>query len=227
MKKLSLLFLTVLFITTCSLQAQKQFSGEILFKPKLEGTTDPNLLSSIENATIATSILGNKAKVVQSSDMYSVTSIWDGDKETSIFVIELTGMGKYYKKTSAEAHKDKMKFQDFTYSYENEYKDICGYNCQKVVATVTNLEDDSTTEVIFYVTKEIGASKINGGEYPGLEGFPLIVLTPMPEYCDGCMMGLEAIKITPKKIKDVDFLLPDDAVNIDDTPEIKAMLGLD
>jgi hypothetical protein len=92
-----------------------------------------------------------------------------------------------------------------------------------VIVTVTNLEDDSTTEQILYLTKEIGTSKLNG-EFPGLEGFPLMQMTPLDQYCDGCYSVAEAIKITPKKIKEVDFLLPDDARNIDDNPELQEML---
>jgi len=227
MKKITLVLLSILFFATYSLQAQKSFSGEIQFQTKLEGTDDPNLISSIDNTSVKISILGNKAKTVQSSDMYAVTLIWDGDKESSIFLIEITGMGKFFKKTSTESYKDKMKLVDFSFSYENEYREVCGYKCQKVVITSTNLEDDSSTEIIAYVTKEIGGAKLNGMQLPGLEGYPLILMNPMPEYCDECMMTLEATKITPKKIKDVDFLLPDDAKNIDESPEIKEMLGLD
>ena len=229
MKKIALLLLLSILITvTYSLQAQKQFAGEIQFKTKIEGTDDPNLASSIESMTSIASILGNKIKTVQNFDgMYAVTNIWDGDKETSIFVIELMGMGKFYKKTTAEEQKEKIKFSDFNYNYVNEFKEICGYKCQKVIATITNLEDDSTNEITFFVTKEIGGSKINASDYPGLEGYPLVTLMSLPQYCEECMAASEAIKITPKKIKDVEFLLPADAKNIDDSPEIKEMLGIE
>jgi len=228
MKKIALLFLTVLFVANYSLQAQKQFSGEIHFKTKIEGTDDPNLSASIESMTSTVTILGNKAKVLQNfGDMYSATFIWDGDKETSLYIIEVTGMGKYYKKTSAEETKEKLKFQDFSYSYENEYKEICGYKCQKVVATITNLEDDSTSETIFYVTPEIGSAKVNGAQFPGLTGYPLLTMMPLTEYCEECMVTNEAIKITSKKIKDVEFLLPGDAKNIDDAPQLKEMFGIE
>ncbi|MCL1851182.1 MAG: DUF4412 domain-containing protein [Bacteroidetes bacterium] len=228
MKKITLLLLSIFILATYSIQAQKQFAGEIQFKTKIEGTDDPNLTSSIENLTLTVVILGNKSKVIQNMEgMYSMTMVWDGDKESSFFVVEVTGMGKFYKKTTAEEHKEKMKFQDQKYNYVNEFKDICGYKCQKVIATTTNLEDDSTQETIFYVTKEIGSAKLNWNEHPGLEGYPLMTLTPLPQFCDECMMAMEAIKITPKKIKDVDFLLPDDAKNIDDDPELKQMFGIE
>ena len=228
MKKITLLLLSILFIANYSLQAQKQFSGEIQFKTKIEGTDDPNLVSSIENMTSVAYILDNKIKVEQNFDgMYTITNIWDGDKEISIFVIEIMGMGKFYKKTSAEEQKEKLKFSEFSYDYVDEFKEICGYNCQKVIATTTNLEDDSTTEVTFFVTKAIGGSKLNASNYPGLEGYSLLTLMSLAQYCDECMTAVEAIKITPKKIKDVDFLLPADAKNIDDSPEIKEMLGIE
>jgi len=226
MKKIALLFLIVLFSATYSLHAQKGgFAGEIKFETKIDGTDDPNLLASAESQTQIVSILGNKFKsVLKPHEMISVTQVWDGDKEISYVLIELTGMGKYYKKWTVEEHKDKFKFSDFKYSYEDVYQTICGYKCQKVVATITNLEDDSQMEFTLYVTKEIGTSKINGDQFVGLEGYPLMIIQSLKEYCDDCVAVAQATKITPKKIKDVDFLLPDDAKNIDENPEIKEML---
>jgi len=227
MKKLSLLFLSILFCATYTLQAQKSFSGEIVFETRIDGTDDPNLLSSFENFTTTVSVLGNKSKSeMKPNEMVLITQMWDGDKGTSAFVIEAMGMGKFYKKWDVEQHKEKLKFSDFNFSEENEFKDILGYKCQKVVVTITNLEDDSQTERILYVTKEIGTAKLNGAELPGLEGFPLLTITPLDEYCEGCIMTMEATKIAPKKtIKEVDFLLPSDAKNIDDDPELKEMFG--
>jgi hypothetical protein len=223
MKKITFLLLTILFFATYNIQAQKQFAGEIRFQTKLMGSDDPNLLSSMESQIITVTILGNKTKAVFKNEMVEFANVWDGDKEIGSFVIEITGMGKYYKKWSTEQWKDKLKFSEFSFNYVDEYKTICDYKCQKVIVTTTNLEDDSTTEQILYVTKEIGTGKING-DMPGLEGFPLMQMTPLDQYCDGCYNVLEAVKITPKKIKDVDFLLPDDAKNIDENPELKEML---
>jgi len=225
MKKLTLLFL-LLFVSTIALLAQKQFTGEIRFQTKIVGTDDPNLISSNEEQTIDIAILGNKSKTVFTvNEMMSITNVWDGDKETSFVVIEITGFGKFYNKWNAEQWKDKMKFKKYSFKYENDYKTICDYKCQKVVVTTTNLEDDSTTESILYVTKEIGSSKING-DTPGLEGFPLMQMEPLEQYCEDCYAVVEAVKITPKKIKDVDFLLSNDAKSFDDIPipELKEKL---
>jgi len=225
MKKLALLSFIILFAATYSLHAQKTFSGEIRFETKFEGTDDPNLLSSAESQTHTISILGNKTKtVIKPNEMVAITQVWDGDKGVSSVVIEITGMGKYYKKVSADEHKDKMKFLEFNFNYENDFKTICDYKCQKVSATLTNLEDDSQKEFTLYVTKEFGTAKLNGSQFVGLEGYPLMSIQPLDEYCEGCVLVMQATKITPKKIKEVDFLLPDDAKNIDDDPEIKGML---
>ena len=226
MKKTALLFLVILFTVTYSLHAQKTFAGEVKFETKIDGTDDPNLLVSAESRTQVVSILGNKFKMVMKPhEMVGITQVWDGDKGTSYVLIELTGMGKFFKKWNAEEHKNKMKFSDFSYQYENEYKTICDYKCQKVIATVTNLEDDSQVEYTLYVAKEIGTSKINGSQFVGLEGFPLMTIQSLKEYCDDCVAVEQATKITPKKIKEVDFLLPDDAKSIEDAePELKEML---
>jgi hypothetical protein len=225
MKKIALLSLIILLAASYSLKTQKSFAGEIRFETKIEGTDDPNLLASAESQTQTVTILGNKSKsVMKPNDMVAVTQVWDGDKGTASVVIEITGMGKYFKKWDAEQYKEKMKFNDFSYSYENDYITICDYKCQKVVVTITNLEDDSQTDITLYVTNEIGTSKLNGDQFVGLEGYPLMAIQPLKEYCDECVLVMQATKITPKKIKDVDFLLPDDAKNIDDDPEMKEML---
>ncbi|MCL2435530.1 MAG: DUF4412 domain-containing protein [Lentimicrobiaceae bacterium] len=228
MKKITLLFLSILFCATYTLKAQKTFTGEIVFETRIEGTDDPNLLSSLENFTTTVSILGNKSKtVIRPNDMAMMTQIWNGDNGSFSMVIEIMGMGKFYKKMDAEQYKEYKRFNitELNFSRENEFKEILGYKCQKVIATITDLEDDSQKEIVLWVTKEIGSAKLNGGEFPGLEGFPLMTLTPLDEYCDECTLTQVAIKITPKKIKDVDFLLPDDARNIDEEPELKQMLG--
>jgi len=223
MKKLTLLFLTILFFATYALQAQKSFSGEIVFETRLDGTDDPNLLSSSESQTITVLILGNKSMSVIKFEGIALTQVWDGDKGTSLTLVEITGMGKFYQKRNAEQHKEKLKFSEFDFSYEDDFKEILSYKCQKVVVTTTNLEDDSQTETILYVTKEIGSAKLNGDDLPGLDGFPLMYITPIDQYCDGCAQVMEAIKIAPKKLKDVDFLLPSDAKNIEEDPETKGM----
>ncbi|MDR2972037.1 MAG: hypothetical protein LBU83_08935 [Bacteroidales bacterium] len=227
MKKITLLLLFALLLATFALHAQKQFSGVIRFQTKMEGTDNPNLISSVETQTIDVSILGNKAKsviVIEEPVPISMTNVWDGDKETSYFVIEITGMGKYYIKWNSEQVKDRNKFKEFKYSYEDDFKTICDFKCQKVTVTITNLEDDSQSEQILYVTKEIGTAKINGSEYPNLEGYPLLLMSPLEDFCEECWGVTEATKITTKKIKDVDFLLPDDAKNIDENPELKEQL---
>jgi len=224
MKKLVLLFLTILFFATYTLQAQKSFSGEIVFQTKIEGTDDLNLLSNFENIFTTVSILGNKSKSVTKFEGINITQVWDGDRGTAFSLIELMGMGKFYKRWDAEQHKERLRFSDFDFSYEDDFKDILGHKCQKVIVTITNLEDDSQVEVILYVTKDIGTAKLNGEQFPGLEGYPLMQIASIEQYCDGCTQVMEAIKITPKKMKDVDFLLPNDARNIDDDPEMKDML---
>jgi hypothetical protein len=223
MKKITLFLLSLLFVAAFSLQAQKQFSGDIRFKMKLEGTDDPNITSSIEALIVDVSILGNKAKTLIKDEQAAIITIWDGDKETTNMVVEINFVGKYFKKWSKEEWKEKSKFKEYKFEYTDEYKTILDYKCQKVVVTITNTEDDSTAEEIVYVTKEIGSNKING-DMPGLDGFPLMTMSPVEEFCDGCYRVLEAIKITPKKLKDLDFFLPSDAKNIDDDPEWKERL---
>lgn len=226
MKKLTLLIAAFLVSLSFTLQAQKSFVGEILIKTTLKGTDDPNLLGALDAHEYSATILGNKQKITIKSEQGELVQMIDMDKNTFTFFIEINGLGKFYKRVPIEKLTDRIKNIDFKYTYHDEFKTILDYKCQKVTVIATNLEDDVEEITEMHVTKEIGNANLNVTEYRGLEGTALLINKAAPEICETCVMVIEAYKITPsKKLKEVDFLLPDDAQNIDDNPELLEMFG--
>jgi hypothetical protein len=215
-----------LFITAA---AQTPFQGTLKSKITVEGTTDPNILANIPDYT-ETIIFGNKKKTVMDlGNGVSNTLIQDGDMQVMYTIIDVPGYGKYYVKTTKEEVEKKQALIKFDYNYTGEYKTIVGYNCQKVVATVTNLEDDETTIMVAYVTNDPAFS--DGGNFfdmPNLKGFPMSteIKQTMPDDTEITIMQ-EATELIPnKRLKALDFYLPSDAKDLKQDKEAQKAFGL-
>jgi len=229
MKKLTLLFFAIFIGLAGLLSAQKQFSGSIKTSYKIEGTEDPNILSKVpeENEMI---ILGNKSKIVFSSQGGAQTIIVDGDKKTQTVLFEINGYGKYYTVVDEEKMQKKFQTTDYKYDYLEEYMTIAGYNCQKVIVTETDLETDEVESMVVYINKEIcNTDAHNFNQLPGLLGFVLRQELNMGEENENAILIIEAKEVnTGKKIKDFDFMLPSDAKDLfkDTTPDEKKFFGI-
>ncbi|MDR1346505.1 MAG: hypothetical protein LBK03_07390 [Bacteroidales bacterium] len=215
-----------LFLTAA---AQKPFQGTVKSKVSVEGTTDPNILANIPESS-ETIILGNKSKMVyELGGGASQIIIQDGDFKIMYVIIEVPGMGKYYIKTIKEDLEKKHALLKYDFSYEEEYKTIVGYNCQKVVITITNLEDDETETLIVYVTKDPAFS--DGGNFfqtPGLKGYPMYSESKKTLDDDSEITIIEETTelIPNKKLKVLDFYLPSDAKDLKQDKDAQKMFGI-
>lgn len=212
MKKIALLLLTFCVLAVSSGYAQKGASGMVIkFKTTLLGTDDPNILSQMPEGS-TTYMLGNYTKSTQEGPGYAISTIMDANKKVQSIVYDLTGMGKYILQvTEADVTEAEKKIQR-EYTYLDERKNIAGYDCQKVIVKLTNLEDDSEEEIVLYISKDLNSNPdINFGSFTGLVGYPL--RTEMKRDLQGTEVTVisEAAEVTPsKKIKAVDFMLPSD-----------------
>jgi hypothetical protein len=224
MKKLSLFFAAIFMMGSISLMAQKPFAGTIKTKIDVAGTTDGNITSQfpIEQKT---TVLGNKTKTVMEQGI-GIIMIEDNDQGTRTTILDFApmGMGCYYRTDTVKAP-TMLKYDYVT--DKNDTKEIAGYKSYKVTCTITNLEDDETTVVILYVSDDF-LPGYKSSQTPGLVGYPMSTIQHVDNEEGGYDMISEVIEITPnKKIKSVDFLLPEKAVPLADAPaNIKQMLGL-
>lgn len=231
MKRITLILVAVLTIGLTSVFAQKApatFTGTITSKVTCTGTTDPNILAQIPEGTTEM-ICGNRTKTVQVQEGgLGIISIVNGDSKMMYLILDIPGMGKYYIETSGDSIAKGLEKIKRDLKYTGEKMNVAGYECEKVIETIVNLETDEESEMILYVSKDINPNPdINFASHPNLKGYPL--RTERQQDINGETVTLinEAVTITPsKKIKPAEFLLPSDAKDIHTNPELMKMLGM-
>ncbi len=197
--------------------AQKKFKGIINFTIAYSGTIDPATAASQPKAIIL-SIYENKQKMNIPMGGYNIDIITDGDAKTQTTLMDIMGQKKYFKTTTEEIEKKISENPEPEIKYIDETKTIAGYVCKKA-EYIEKTEDASVTTVVFY-TEELGGETLNyGGQFHKLKGVPLeyVVTTP-----DGIVTTFSAIEVKKGKVKETDFLIPSDYVEL--SPEEKQMM---
>jgi hypothetical protein len=216
-KSINLAFvIPILFLTIfCHpVNAQKLFRGTIRFQFTYLGNLDPAMLAQLPKFHTQL-IYDNKSKEVPE---YGSVQITDGDNKTVIILQDQMGDKKYVKLNEAELkemnelkHGEKIEYIDST-------KTIAGYLCKKALFSYTDDEGKLVSNTIFY-SEELGNEKINfGGEYEGLKGLPMEYQLNFGEIS----IKVTAIEVKKGKVKDTDFLIPSEFVEM--TPEEKARI---
>lgn len=224
MKKTVLLF-SLLIAFSFALSAQKPFAGNIKSKTTVEGTTDANILSQNQRESEVT-MLGSKVKTDMAESGIGITVIADGDDMTNtvIFDLSVMGYGIYYKVAPVETNLVKF---DYTYDKE-DIKTIAGYKCHKATCVMTNLETDEEETFILYVSEEL-TPDYRSTQFVGLKGYPFYTSIEVDHEGSSFRLIDEIYEVKAnKKVKSVDFLLPDGSVSFDEAPaELKAMFGME
>jgi len=132
--------------------AQIKFSEGSIVYNVIVNTSDPNpkLADGFDGATNTIYIKGHSSR----SDLVSVygtqSTIIDG-KTGKVNVLKEYGEKKYLiTMTQVDWTEANQKYDSVSFSYENEYKSIAGYNCQKAVGKLKNGESFTV-----YFTKEL------------------------------------------------------------------------
>ena len=225
MKKTFLFSVLLLSISLFSF-AQKDFGGTIKMKTYAEGTDDANIISQVQGEMEMT-VWGSKTKIINSQQGIGTVIISDGNTGITNIVIDLSQMayGKYLFSDTSDNSKTKY---DYEYN-ESDTKEIAGYNCHKVVVTVTDLETDESDKMTLYVTDNLmNSSTYKSSNYPGLKGYPLYTARFVDNNGNSFTMVSEAVELKPdKKVNAKSFVLPAGWEPIANAPaEVKAMFGL-
>ena len=134
--------------------AQKRISeGTISYDIRVNtGNSNPSLADMFDGATSVVYLKGYMSRFEMVSSLGVQSTIIDS-KTGSINVLKEYGEQKYMITMTQNNWKDaNKKYQDISFTYLEEYKDIAGYKCQKATA---KLADGSVFNVFF--TKEIVA----------------------------------------------------------------------
>jgi len=112
--------------------------------------TTPKAADLLDGATSIIYLKGNSSRSEMISSLGTQSTIIDG-KTGKVTILKDYGEQKYMINLTQENWKaSNKKYEGISFTYENEYKVIAGYNCQKAVGKLAN---DST--FIVYFTKDL------------------------------------------------------------------------
>lgn len=144
-------FLLILLIT-CTLSvgafAQKRLTeATITYDIEINtANTAPKAADLLDGAVSVIYLKGNSSRAEMISSLGSQSTIVDG-KTGKVTILKEYGDKKYMINLTADNWKaSNKKYEGVTFTYENEFKTISGYNCQKAIGTLT---DGSTFTVYF------------------------------------------------------------------------------
>jgi GLPGLI family protein len=161
---------TSLFLFCCTaIVAQKKFSeGSIVYNVTVN-TNDPNpkLADGFDGATNTIYVKGKLSRSELVSVFGTQSTIIDG-RSGNVNVLKEYGDKRYIiTMTPADWAEANEKYDSVTFTYENEYKTIAGYNCRKAIGKLKSGE----TFIVYYTTDLIPENQIfqySNKSLPGL-----------------------------------------------------------
>jgi GLPGLI family protein len=117
------------------------------------GNTNPSIADMFNGATSIVYLKGYQTRFERVSSLGVESTIVDG-KTGNVNVLKEYGEQKYMITMTPENWKDaNKKYEGIVFKYENEYKDIAGYKCQKAIGTMKD-----GTAITVYFTKDLVAN---------------------------------------------------------------------
>jgi GLPGLI family protein len=141
-----------LFFSSVPVFAQKKLTEATISYDILINTNNstPQAADLLDGAVSVIYLKGNSSRSEMISSLGTQSTIVDG-KTGSVTILKDYGEQKYMINMTPDNWKQSnRKYEGITFTYENEYKTIAGYNCQKATG---KLGDGSTFTVFF--TKEL------------------------------------------------------------------------
>jgi len=138
-----------------NLNAQKRITeGTISYDIVVNtGNSNPSIADMFNGATSIVYLKGYQTRFERVSSLGVESTIVDG-KTGNVNVLKEYGEQKYMITMTPDNWKDaNKKYEGIVFKYENEFKDIAGYKCQKAVGT---MKDGTTINVFF--TKDLVAN---------------------------------------------------------------------
>ncbi len=150
--KFSILIISFIFSFT-AIFAQKKFSEGSIVYNVVVNTNDPNpkLADGFDGATNTIYIKGKLSRSELVSVYGTQSTIIDG-RTGNVNVLKEYGDKRYMIRMTPEDWVEaNQKYDSATFTHENEYKTIAGYNCRKAIGKLKNGE----TFVVYYTTELI------------------------------------------------------------------------
>ena len=146
MKKILSIVVLVVCISSFNLYGQKKLTEATISYDIVINTnnTTPKAADLLDGAVSIIYLKGNSSRSEMISSLGTQSTIIDG-KTGNVTILKDYGEQKYMiNMTPANWKASNKKYEGSTFTYENEYKTIAGYNCQKAIG---KLADGSTFTV--------------------------------------------------------------------------------
>ncbi|MCD2422901.1 hypothetical protein LQ567_09025 [Niabella pedocola] len=151
MKKTVLTVLTG-FLFSTAIWGQKKLTEATIYYDIVINTNSskPGKADMMDGATSVTYLKGNAGRSDMISSLGTQSVIFEG-KTGSATILTSYGEQKFMKQLTPADWKDhNKKYENITYSIENEFKTIANYSCQKAVGKLS----DGTTFTVYF-TKDL------------------------------------------------------------------------
>ena len=155
MKKITSLFFVAAFLMVFTANAQKRITeGTISYDIVVNtGNSNPSIADMFHGATSLVYLKGYQTRFERVSSLGVESTIVDG-KTGNVNVLKEYGDQKYMITMTPANWKDaNKKYEGIVFKYEEEYKEIAGYKCQKAIGTMK----DGTAITVFF-TKDLVAN---------------------------------------------------------------------
>lgn len=118
-------------------------------------TAKPQGADLLDGATSVIYLKGNSSRSEMVSSLGTQATIVDG-KTGNVAILKEYGDQKYMIKLTPDNWKQSnKKYEDVVFTFQNEYKTIAGYNCQKATGTLT----DQTTFTVYFTRDLLPVNK--------------------------------------------------------------------
>ncbi|MCZ2459638.1 MAG: DUF4412 domain-containing protein [Chitinophagales bacterium] len=147
-KAIHTVFVFMALFFSLSVSAQKKLTEATISYDIVINTDNksPQAADLLDGATSVVYLKGNSSRSEMISSLGTQSTIIDG-KTGEVTVLKDYGEQKYMIKMNANDWKESnKKYEGVTFTFENEFKTIAGYNCQKAIG---KLNDTSTFTVYF------------------------------------------------------------------------------
>ncbi|MFN4315230.1 MAG: DUF4412 domain-containing protein [Chitinophagaceae bacterium] len=146
-----LLFLSALLFSHSSWAQKRLTEATITYDIEITGNnTNPEAADMLDGAVTMVYLKGNSSRTDMISTLGSQSTIVDG-KTGKVTMLKEYGDKKYMITLTADNWKSSNeKYEGIQFSFENEYKTIAGYNCQKAIGTMKD-----GTRFIVYFTRDL------------------------------------------------------------------------
>jgi len=139
------------------LAAQKKFTeGTLSYNVVITtGSEKPSNADFLDGTTVVNYIKGDKSRTEMISPLGTLTTVYDGSKNSAVILKDIGGQKYMITLTSDEWKDANKKYQGISLRFEEGEKTILGYKCKKAIAQL----GDGTSYTVWYTPELVAVNK--------------------------------------------------------------------